>query len=252
MNISQIEAREKELRARAEDIAARAKDCERKGNPAWMTKSIDRDMAEWRVEWDQVADERKKYEAGQAFMTKMGGNPAGQKGFDSAQVENKAVGHAPSPLDISVDDYKGLWEATKKRLLSFRVETKGPFGESNFVSGGLPPALLPQQTLGLPYEPDRAFNHFKVQTAPNASAVEYLQHTGNANPAAAVAELGTKPDLGMEWTTITTSFTKIAALASFSMEALQDFDYFQQIVPHELFAAIINAETDEVVNGSGS
>jgi hypothetical protein len=56
----------------------------------------------------------------------------------------------------------------------------------------------------------------------------------------------------MEWTTITTSFTKIAALASFSMEALQDFDYFQQTVPHELFAAIINAETDEVVNGSGS
>jgi hypothetical protein len=115
MNISQIEAREKELRARAEDIAARAKDCERKGEPAWMTKSIDRDMAEWRLEWDQVADERKKYEAGQAFMTKMGGNPAGQKGFDPAQVENKAVGHGPSPLDISVDDYKGLWEATKSR-----------------------------------------------------------------------------------------------------------------------------------------
>ena len=67
-----------------------------------------------------------------------------------------------------------------------------------------------------------------------------------------MAELGTKPDLGTELTTITTSFTKIAALASFSMEALQDFDYFQQIVPHELFAAIINAETDEVVNGSGS
>lgn len=173
------------------------------------------------------------------------------RGVD-ALAENKAVGCAPSPLHISVDDYKSLWEATKKRLPSFRLETKAPFGESNFVSGGLPPALLPQQTLQLPYEPDRPFEHFKVQAAPNASAVEYLQHVGNANPAAAVAELGTKPDLGMEWTTVTTSFTKIAALASFSMEALQDFDYFQQIVPVELFAAIVNAESNEVINGSGS
>jgi hypothetical protein len=43
--------------------------------------------------------------------------------------------------------------------------------------------------------------------------VEYLQHTGN-NPAAPVAELGVKPDLGLQLTTVTTHYTKIAALAS--------------------------------------
>jgi HK97 family phage major capsid protein len=137
---------------------------------------------------------------------------------------------------------------------SFReaAETKAPFGTGNFSSGGLPSVLLPQNTLGLPYEPDRLFSHFIQQTAPSANSVAYLQHTGNANAAAPVAELGTKPDLGMAWTEKTVSFTKIAALASFSMEALQDFDHFLQIVPQELYAAVIDAETAQVATGNGT
>jgi hypothetical protein len=83
---------------------------------------------------------------------------------------------------------------------------KGAFAESSFASGNLPPILLPQMSFDLPYEPDRAFAHFTQLTAPEARAVEYLQHTGNTNPAAAVAELGVNPDLGVELTTVTTPF----------------------------------------------
>jgi HK97 family phage major capsid protein len=88
--------------------------------------------------------------------------------------------------------------------------------------------------------------------APESVAVEYLQHTGNTNPAAPVAELGVKPDLGMQLTTVTTPYVKIAALASVSMEALQEFEAFLQWVPRELQRAVIDCETNEVVNGSGT
>ncbi|TPG31756.1 phage major capsid protein [Mycolicibacterium hodleri] len=166
-----------------------------------------------------------------------------------------------SPLDIPVQQYKGLFEAASKRLPSYRVEfdgkpgqptVKSPFSTGGFTAGGLPPVLLPELTQALPYEPDRLFEHFISTTAPSAGSVEWIQHTGNTNPAAATAELGTKPDLGLQLTTRTTAFTKIAALASISMEALQDFSTFMSFVPAELFAAIVDAETDEVVNGSGS
>ena len=75
------------------------------------------------------------------------------------------------------------------------------------------------------------FGHFIGVTAPHAAAVEWIQHRGNAQPAAAVAELGTKPDLGMQLTTHTTGFTKIAALASISMEAMADFQTFLSFIP---------------------
>jgi hypothetical protein len=233
MNIAHIERRERELKARAEDLSARNKDCEAKGDPAWLTKSIDRDLRELQTEWEQVAAERKQYEAGKAFVNKMGGNPGGQKGFGTA--ETKAVtAKTVSPLQVPVSEYRGLFEAVNKKLPTYRIDTKGAFAESAFTSGNLPPELMPHLSLDLPYEPDRAFEHFKQLTAPEARAVEYVQHTGNTNPAAAVAELGTKPDLGMELTTVTTPFVKIAALASVSTEALQDFSAFMQWVPLEL------------------
>jgi hypothetical protein len=167
-----------------------------------------------------------------------------------------------SPYSVSERDYKGLYDAVQRKSPSWRIDctksfreaaqTKDPFGTGSFSSGGLPPVLLPQNTLGLPYEQDRIFEHFIQQAAPEANSVAYLQHTGNANPAAPVAELGTKPDLGMAWTEKTVSFTKVAALASFSLEALQDFSHFMQIVPQELFAAVTDAETDQIVNGNGT
>ena len=201
---------------------------------------------EWSAENDRIA-------SGERIMSKMNG-AGSQRGYDdSAEAETKAVRGPLSPLHIPESEYRGLFEAAKKRLPSYRIDTKGAFAESSFTSGNLPPILMPQLTLDLPYEPDRAFSHFTQLTAPEARAVEYLQHTGNTNPAAAVAELGTKPDLGVEVTTVTTPFVKIAAIASASTELLQDsFGVFMKWLPQELQRAIIDAETNEVVNGSGS
>ncbi len=206
----------------------------------------------WWEEQETLNREKERFETSDNFVKKMGGNPGGQAGF-GPQSENKSMtGRTPSLFDIPAKEYKGLFEAVQKRLPSYRIDTKAAFAETGFQSGSLPPILLPWASLDEPYEPDRAFSHFKQLTAPEARAVEYMQHVSNTNPAAAVAELGVKPDLGPVFTTVTTPFVKIAALLSISMEATSDEKYFMEWLPRELQRAVTDAETDEVVNGSGS
>jgi HK97 family phage major capsid protein len=254
MNLPEIERRERELRARAQEILARNEECDAKGNPAWLTKSIDRDIKELGADFDQVAAERKKHENGQALMTKMGGNPGGQKGFGSAETKTGRV-YTPSPLTFSEAQYRGLFDAVQHKQ-PFRLEaetkTSTAFGEGSFASGTLPPILLPQNTLELAYEPDRLLDHFINQAAPIGPGVEWVAHTGNANPAAQTGELAVKPDLDMALTTHTVSWVKIAATATISMEIAQDFGVFMKFVPSELFRAITDAETDYFVNNGSN
>ena len=258
MSLAQIESREKTLGEEAKRIIARDQDCVAKGNPDVTRKAVDKEIDAWTDKWEDLAWERKRFEANK--WAKVAGSAGNAAGYDG-ELTTKAVGKTVSPLQIPVSEYRGLYEATKKRLPSYRIDcssfadsisTKAPFAESGFTAGNLPATLLPELSLDLPYEPNRAFAEFKQMMAPESRAVEYLQHTGNTNPAAAVAELGTKPDLGMILTTVTTPYVKIAALASVSMEALQDFSAFMQWVPHELFNALVDAETNQVLNGTGS
>jgi HK97 family phage major capsid protein len=167
-----------------------------------------------------------------------------------------------SPASATQDQWQDLYTAAKSGLSGFRVtldattksggdwgiQSKAAFGEG--APGSLlPPVLLPH-AWNLPYEPDRLFDHFPGLTAESQS-VSYLVHTGNTNPAAAVAELGTKPDLGMQISAKTVGFTKVAALCSFSREVLDDFPSFMSFVPSELTRAVVDAETDQIVNGTG-
>ena len=168
----------------------------------------------------------------------------------------------PSPLHITDNQLKSMFAAARTRMPSYSVEigTKGasdwnlgfksPLAESGIGGGGLPPVILPNG-VNLPYEPDRLFSHFIGGEMPGPS-VSYVQHTGNTNPAAAVAELGTKPELGMQLTVKNVVPTKIAALASVSMEALDDYADFSRFVPSELALALLDAETDQILNGNGT
>lgn len=167
---------------------------------------------------------------------------------------------APSPLQASEAQFKGLYEAARTGS-PYRMEitpkgipmwdgvnTKDALSESSF--GGLPAVILPS-AFNLPYDQTRLWDHLPTAMMPGPS-VEYLQHTGNASAAAIVAEGTQKPDIGMQLVGKTVSAVKLAALASVSMEALQDFSSFLNFVPAELTRAIIDAETDEILNGSGT
>jgi hypothetical protein len=248
MNISQIEHRERALKTWGAELHTKVKLIEAKGikaaDKAAAINSIAPEFREWEAERDNLKRAR---EVNAAVADKMG----------YADSATKAMSPVASPLNVSTAQYKSLFEAARNRLPSYRIECddvsiKSPFVESGFTSGGLPNTLLPGLTLDLPYEPDRAFAHFKQMPAPESIGVEYVQHTSNTNPASAVAELGTKPDLGMVLTTVSQKYQKIAALASVSSEAIWDFSAFMSFVPQELQRAVIDAETNEVINGSGS
>jgi hypothetical protein len=262
MNITQIAARKRANDQVGADLQKRITAVQAKGNPEALVRSIEPDFKAWKSEHDFLVNEKAKADNADAMMRRMGGN------FGAA-ADTKSVSNSQliSPMSVPASAYEGLFEAVKKRLPSYRMEfdgvnvkamsaggvsTKAPFSESSFTSGGLPPVLMPGLTQSLAYEPDRMFAHFIQTPTPAASSVEYIVHTGNTLPAAPVPELGQKPDLGMILTTRTTPFTKIAALASISMEAMQDFPAFVSWVPQELQHALFDSETNQVVNGNGT
>ena len=136
-------------------------------------------MDRWFAEQEELDRARKGLDATGAMSQKMGGSVGTASGHDGADTATKAIGRAPSVLDIPETEWKGLYEAVKRKLPTYCIDTsdvttKTPFGESNFTSGTLPPVLMPHLQLDLPYEIDDAFSHFKQLAAPAARAVEYL------------------------------------------------------------------------------
>jgi HK97 family phage major capsid protein len=170
----------------------------------------------------------------------------------------------PNPLDASQDQWKSLFLAARARTpfsatIGSDLKTKAYDTEMGLTTKDvgegapgslLPPVLLPN-VFGLPYEPDRLFSAFPGLPA-DSQSVSYLQHTGNTNPASPVDELQTKPTLGMQIESQTTSFTVIAALEKFSRQLLDDFSDFYSFVPQEMYRAVIDAETNQIVNGNGT
>jgi hypothetical protein len=250
---AQLETLQRENDAVGRSIQKRIKD------GSATTKSIAPEFAQWEKEQNYLDEQWANLKAVEATHAKMGGNFGNAAGHD-ADLETKAVVNpAASPLSIPASEYKNLFEAVQKRLPSYAIEVdtkgfmdgavvKGPFGEGSFTSGTLPNILLPQNTLQLPYEPDRLLDHFIQQAAPIGPGVEWVAHTGNTNPAGVVSELGVKPDLGMQLTTHSAGWVKIAALASISMEIAEDFQTFMAFVPNEIYRSIVDAETNAFVN----
>lgn len=241
LNLQQIELRERSLKTWGAGLRRKVDVVRTEAE----VKSIEPEFREWEAERDLLKRERQN----------LAGDAMNNSADAAATLETKKVtggdrNWVPTTKSIPDREWRGLYDAVQRKATGYRVEQKTaePFGESDFTSGGLPAILMPQLTLSLPYEPDRVFSHFTQLTAPQASQVEYIQHTGNANPAGTVAELVAKPNLGMTLTTVTTSFTKIAALQTFSEEALRDFQTFQTWVPAEMQHAIIDAETNWILN----
>lgn len=159
---------------------------------------------------------------------------------DDTSISTKATskGSLPGPIDLSASEWEDAFQsATRRKGFRAQVTTKAA------ISGlGLPAVIQPGLTQTLRTEPDRLLDHLP-STAAESPVIEYISHTGNTNPAATVAELGQKPDLGMQLATKTATMQKIAATASASMESLQDFSTFATFIPLELQRAVVDAET---------
>lgn len=116
---------------------------------------------------------------------------------------------------------------------------------------GLLGQSAPVQTpyaVGLGYEPTRIASLLPGAAMPGPSAA-WLSHTANSAEVAAVAEGGTKGDIGPTITENQVKPQKIAGLVSTSLEAWQDTSAYGQAalsswLPQELTRSLINAESE--------
>lgn len=92
MNITQIDARDREIKARAAELRKRYKTVEAKGFPSAECSKLHKDL-----ETLQEDSERLKWDRARADVKGLDyGNAAGDDSF----VENKRVGVGPTVLDI--------------------------------------------------------------------------------------------------------------------------------------------------------
>ncbi len=219
------------------------------------------------IELKDIAEQIKSINAGQKWRAGAAAPNADDgpnwPGENSGGLRIKRF-DAPSPLDASEAEWFGMFSAAQKRLGGFTTRvgqtkskamgssdlvTKAGFGEG--APGTLLPAILLPDAYRLPYEPDRLFGSFPGEAA-ESQWVSYLMHSGNTGAPTSVGELQPKPQLGMQVTPMTVEFTVIAVLQSFSLQAIRDFSDFMSFAPSELTRAVVNEETNQIVNGTGS
>jgi HK97 family phage major capsid protein len=133
------------------------------------------------------------------------------------------------------------------------------------IAEGTPGSLLPPELLAqawwLRYEPTVLIDFFIPVGNPelndgahglHGQSVQWLQHSGNTNPAAAVSELTQKPDLGPIVVAKEATYSTVAGMVTVSKQMYEDFGGWAATIPHEIDAAVTDAINDEVLNGSGS
>jgi HK97 family phage major capsid protein len=179
------------------------------------------------------------------------------------------AGHNPYAThisDVSSADWQNLYGAAQAKIpFELKAQSKAMTAKvmadgGNVVNktplfnvegaGGslLPPELIPS-AFPIRYEPDRAWSHFPGMPM-TTQQVAYLQHTGNTNPAAVTAEAATLPDLGMVIVEKTATAIKLGATAAWTREILDDYESFMGFVPDEMSKALVDAETNYVVNNA--
>ena len=176
--------------------------------------------------------------------------------------------HAPSPFDLGPEQLKALYQAGKHRtsfstyvgdngvgnkmLDGAGIRQKTPAAVAEGAPGSLIPPILLPYAFTLRLEPTRILEYLVSGQPPTGQSVSWLQHSGNTNPTTAVAELTAKPDLAPQIAVRETSFTVIAGMMSASRQMLTDFESLAGFLPQELYKAVVNAENDELLNGSGT
>ncbi|WP_343598886.1 phage major capsid protein [Mycobacterium sp.] len=186
--------------------------------------------------------------------------------FGMPTVQNKMIGpvrsQPPSPMDLTPDQIGQLYRAAEtKTPLTLEIRSKAyspvteysPSGASNITGGigQLPPIIVPNRFMSLPYEPSRVSQYLPSAAMDGPSAV-WLTHTANAQEAATVGEAGPKMDIGPTVIETQVKPTKIAGLVSVSLEAWQDYGEFGEWLPTELTRSLINSESNLLLNAGTS
>lgn len=186
------------------------------------------------------------------------------------QMRNKALGpvrsQPPSPMDLDESQLSALYRAAETRQpLTLEIKQKAvgayspvteynPTGTASNITGGigqLPPIIVPNRFMSLPYEPSR-ISQYLPSAAMNGPSAVWLTHTANAVEASVVGEAAQKSDIGPSVIETQVKPTKIAGLVSVSLEAWQDYGEFGEWLPTELTRSLINSESNLLLNAGTS
>jgi HK97 family phage major capsid protein len=265
LNISHIERRENELTAQAQAIEARFKEYQAQGEPEWMGKSIDRDMAAWQQAWDQIETARKNYESGQAFMTKMGTNPGGlgsvttkstgdgtpvSEHFDQNGRRITTLGRDVNPfhidertLDLMAKSVKD-GHAFQVKLKQDGVTTKG----FNTVDTLLPAELMPGVVERI-HEP-RIADLLPTITSSTLN-FEYISDNTTSNTVSGITPEGAAaPDAVLSFGETTLAAQAIKCTFGASYETLSDRPSLLGYLTAEVFKQFSDEENSLLLNGT--
>lgn len=188
--------------------------------------------------------------------------------FGMPSVRNKMVGGPvrsapPSPRDLSEQQLHALYRAAESRQpMTLEIHSKAAYSPvteystsgTSTITGGigqLPPIIVPNRFMSLPYEPSR-ISQYLPSAAMNGPSAVWLTHTANAQEAAVTPETGVKGDIGPTVIENQVKPTKIAGLVSVSLEAWQDYGEFGEWLPTELTRSLINSESNLLLNAGTS
>lgn len=223
--------------------------------------------------------EMQRYEAARGFRAKMHGSAGDISSNDSVHMPHPSTGDTPMST-LATMQTKSLMRlprigeipetafkqavAAAKNHQPFRFEVPLKSAGGSFQDGvvtkagpnleggfGLPSLLQPGMTQSLLTDPTDVWSMFN-STPVTGPSIEYYSHDSNAAAAAATAEGGQFPDLGMTWTPHTVAPTKITAMASTSYELLSDASWLTQWLNQELQRAVTDAINGQVLAGNGT
>jgi len=161
------------------------------------------------------------------------------------------LGNAP-PLGLGEADLRSAHQAVLKGG-RFRAQATVKAADPVTVSSGLGPAGFPQQILPpvmVLREQTRILDMIPSMST-DRPVIEWFLQT-QAAVAAVVAEGGVKPQTQLLAPAQMTHATKIAGRIPATTESLQDFPAFAAFASADLVRAIIDAENDLLLNGTGN
>lgn len=155
----------------------------------------------------------------------------------------------PAPMSLSEDDLRSLHEAATNRT-PFRTSPsiEASVGLGQFDMAGR--AYFNPTIAEILHERVRILDFIPWQLI-DRPAVHWYRQTAPADAAAAVARGADKPESTPEWIGVDDDVVKIAHYAVFEDELQRDFGQWSNIVSAAMITGVIQAENEEILNGSG-
>jgi HK97 family phage major capsid protein len=175
------------------------------------------------------------------------------------------VSRGLSPTDLDDTSMQDLFTAMSRRQ-PVRLELKS-FGQQAHnktagapitegtpsFSGLLPPVLRPDMYVDYRFDiVPRIADYFPTIEIDSQEIALPVEGEPTNPVVPAVSELGTKVDLGANWTTKSFRPVKMAVLGSISMEAVSDMPIFSSLLPATMSNALFSAEAQQILYGNGS